>query len=184
MSLSKSIKKIRARLVRYAEWNGHCIEIDSLQWAGYSNSKWTGGEKATIFQSQEGYPPLTRQAVNKLLLHPDYQVLKLQDKSFLICKYVKVQRPPRLRYFGRHDKTPNTPKQFSRKKLAKAKTKAKLEARLKRENRGKDPYGFKGISNTAFGHPKRMKAFNLQDKTNERNERAHKERNIPSLSDN
>lgn len=203
-SLSKLIKKIRLKLVRYHENQAPGINIDELKFgtiyfADESLGRFLKSYQQDRFSPQsEAYnkhplhaPLLNRQAINRLVSHGDYEVVEIDGQRILYNKYKKV--PGKLRhrwtYMPPHEGT--VQKQNSRKKRAR-RAKLAREKWLARyipgalrlpEYRAKspDPYSINEISNTSFGHPRRK--FNLEEKRKANAERRHKQRNTPPYSD-
>lgn len=203
-SLSKLVKQIRLKLVRYHENQAPGINIDELKFgtiyfADESLGRFLKSYQQDRFSPQsEAYnrhplhaPLLNRQALNRLASHNDYTIVIIDGKRILYNKFTKVLGKLRHRYYFNPHPEGIVHKQNSRKKRAR-RAKLAREKWLARyipgalrlpEYRAKspDPYGINEISNTSFGHPRRK--FNLEEKRKANAERRHKQRNTPPYSD-
>lgn len=131
-------------------------------------------------------PLLTEAVIMKLRRDTKkYEVMEWYGHKVLVNKFNVVKAPRRTRnIFSKYrDKPTIVLKCDSKKKKARAKSAARRAWWEKHFGQRKDVYGFDSISNVSFGHPKRMKAFSLQDKTEERNSRNHRDRNVPPLEE-
>lgn len=131
--------------------------------------------------------PVSRLTLDKLRRRPKTKVI---GGHYLISERKLIQprkytgmgwRYPTLSHQGIVQKQNTQKKRFIAKRLKREAERARRE--FIENIRQNDPHGINAIPNTAFGHPKRMKAFSLKERTEKRNEQAYKERNIPPLSD-
>lgn len=175
MRIKKALRLVRLKLRRWNKHHYYGIDLDSRVWC------WISADKCTRTSEINADPLITTEVLKKLLSNPNYTIFEWYNRRILISKTCVVYRPKTTRWYS-PDKPP-VQKCNSRKKKARVKAAARRQWWEKYTHKKEDTYGFDSISNVAFGHPKRMKAFGLKEKTKERNEQAYKERNIPPLSD-
>lgn len=180
MKPKHAIRITEMKLRRWEAARYYGINIQTRSWC-YINT-----EKNTCFEGYLPDPMLTEAVIAKLRRDTKkYEVIKWNGNKVLINKFYVVKAPRRTRnIFSKYRGKPTVVlKCDSKKKKARAKSAARRAWWEKHFSVREDVYAFNSISNTSFGHPLRIKAFNLQDKTRRRNELAHKEKNTPSLSD-